>query len=266
MSERALREIYLKGFEIAVKEGGANSIMTSYNPVNGHWAASNYDLNTTILRGEWGFKGIVMTDWWAVMNDVVHGGAPDRKFTNWMVRAQNDLYMVVSNYGAETNAYGDNTIESLADGTLTRGELQRNAINICEFIMQAPVFSREQVIEETVEAFAANPALSEEQAQSLSGQGQIKLAAEGGALMKVEQAGVYRIFARVMSPDTELAQSACNVTLNGQVLTTVQTNGTDGNWIQLKLVKAELEAGLYEMKFDHIKPGMQIEWIEFKQV
>ncbi|CAH1219130.1 hypothetical protein PAECIP111892_04669 [Paenibacillus auburnensis] len=266
VSERALREIYLKGFEIAVKEGGANSIMTSYNPVNGHWAASNYDLNTTILRGEWGFKGIVMTDWWAVMNDVVDGGAPDRKFTNWMVRAQNDLYMVVSNYGAETNAYGDNTIESLADGTLTRGELQRNAINICEFIMQAPVFSRDQVIEETVEAFTANPALSEEQAQSVSGQGQIRLAAEGGTLMKVEQAGVYRLFARVMSPDTELAQSACNVTLNGQTLTTVQTNGTDGNWIQLKLNKAELEAGLYEMKFEHIKPGMQIEWIEFKQV
>ncbi len=266
VSERALREIYLKGFEIAVKEGGANSIMTSYNPVNGHWAASNYDLNTTILRGEWGFQGIVMTDWWAVMNDVVQGGAPDRKFMNWMVRAQNDLYMVVSNYGAETNAYGDNTINSLADGTLTRGELQRNAINICEFIMQAPVFSRDQVIEENVEAFTANPLLSEQQAQSVSGQGQIKLAAEGGTLMKVEQAGVYRLFARVMSLDTELAQSACNVTLNGQVLTTVQTNGTDGHWIQLKLVKAELEAGLYEMKFEHIKPGMQIEWIEFKQV
>ena len=61
VSERALREIYLKGFEIAVKEGNANSIMTSYNPVNGHWTASNYDLNTTILRGEWGYQGIVMT-------------------------------------------------------------------------------------------------------------------------------------------------------------------------------------------------------------
>ncbi len=49
VSERAVREIYLKGFEMAVKQGGANSIMTSYNPINGHWAASNYDLNTTIL-------------------------------------------------------------------------------------------------------------------------------------------------------------------------------------------------------------------------
>lgn len=123
VSERALREIYLKGFEIAVKEGGANSIMTSYNPINGHWAASNYDLNTTILRGEWNFDGIVMTDWWAIMNDVVEGGEADRKFTNWMVRAQNDLYMVVPNYGAEINGWDDNTIESLENGTLTRGEL-----------------------------------------------------------------------------------------------------------------------------------------------
>lgn len=67
VSERALREIYLKAFEIAVREGGANSVMTSYNPVNGHWSASNYDLNTTILRKEWGFEGIVMTR--LVVND-----------------------------------------------------------------------------------------------------------------------------------------------------------------------------------------------------
>ena len=53
-SERALREIHLKGFEIAVKEGDARSIMTAYNPINGIYAASNYDLNTTILRAQWG--------------------------------------------------------------------------------------------------------------------------------------------------------------------------------------------------------------------
>ncbi|WP_068613260.1 glycoside hydrolase family 3 C-terminal domain-containing protein [Paenibacillus tuaregi] len=266
VSERALREIYLKGYEIAVKQGGANSIMTSYNPVNGHWAASNYDLNTTILRGEWGFKGIVMTDWWAIMNDVVHGGPADRKYTNWMVRAQNDLYMVVSNYGAETNVWGDNTIESLANGTLTRGELQRSAMNICEFLMHAPVFSRDQVLEGNIPSIAANSDLTPGQSQSLTESAQIKLAADGPAYMKVEQPGIYRIFAHVMSPDTELAQSACNVTLNGQLVTTVQTNGTEGKWVTMKLIKVELEAGLYELKLILTKPGIQVDWIEFKQV
>ncbi len=266
VSERALREIYLKGFEIAVKQGGANSIMTSYNPINGHWAASNYDLNTTILRGEWGFQGIVMTDWWAIMNDVVDGGTADRKYTNWMVRAQNDLYMVVMNYGAEINAWDDNTMESLENGTLTRGELQRSAINICEFIMQAPVFSRKQVIEEVVDTFKANPSLSSEQAQTLSVNAQVKPATAGSTFVKVDSAGEYRIIVHIMSPESELAQSACNVTLNDQQMTTIQTNGTDGRWIRQKLVKIELEAGLYELKLNFVKPGLQIDWIEFKQV
>lgn len=266
VSERALREIYLKGFEIAVKEAGANSIMTSYNPVNGHWAASNYDLNTTILRGEWGFTGIVMTDWWAVMNDVVNGGAADRKFTNWMVRAQNDLYMVVPNYGAEINGWEDNTIESLADGTVTRAELQRSAMNICRFIMHAPVFSRKHEIIESVESFQANPALAAEGAQVLSLNAQVKPSTTGTTLVQVDQAGVYRIIVHIMSPESELAQSACHVTLNSKSMTTIQTNGTDGKWVKQKLVKVELEAGLYEMKLDFIKPGLQIDWIEFKQV
>ncbi|BBH22972.1 beta-glucosidase [Paenibacillus baekrokdamisoli] len=266
VSERALREIYLKGFEIAVKQGGANSIMTSYNPINGHWAASNYDMNTTILRGEWGFKGIVMTDWWAIMNDVVDGGPADRKYTNWMVRAQNDLYMVVPNYGAEINGWDDNTLDSLENGTLTRGELQRSAINICEFIMHAPVFSRKQEIVETVDTFKANPSLSPEQAQALSQNAQVKPAAAGSTYVKVDQAGQYRIIVNIMSPEPELAQSACNVTLNDQLMTTIQTNGTEGKWIRQKLVKIELEAGLYELKLDFVKPGLQIDWIEFKQV
>ncbi|MBH5316435.1 glycoside hydrolase family 3 C-terminal domain-containing protein [Paenibacillus sp. GSMTC-2017] len=266
VSERALREIYLKGFEIAVKQGGANSIMTSYNPINGHWAASNYDLNTTILRGEWAFKGIVMTDWWAIMNDVVHGGPADRKLTNWMVRAQNDLYMVVSNYGAETNAWGDNTIESLENASLTRGELQRSAINICEFLMQAPVFSRNQVIEEKVETFKSNPSLATENAHVVSQNTEVKLAEAGSTFIKVEQAGVYRVFVNVMSLETDLAQSACNVTLNDQLMTTIQTNGTEGRWIVQKLVKVNLEAGLYEMQFDFVKPGLKLDWIAFKQV
>lgn len=266
VSERALREIYLKGFEIAVKQGGAHSIMTSYNPINGHWAASNYDLNTTVLRKQWGFQGIVMTDWWAKMNDTAQGGPADTKNTNAMVRAQNDLYMVVNNYGAEINASDDNTMESLGNGTLTRGELQRSAVNICNFLMRAPVFSRNQFIKESVKAFKANPSLSPEHAQALSQQAQVKPVVEGSTVLKADQEGQYRIIVRIMSPESNLAQSACIVTLNNEPLTTIQTNGTDGKWIRQKLVKVRLEAGLYELKLDFIKPGMQVDWMEFNRV
>lgn len=97
-----LREIYLRGFEIAVKEGHARSIMTSYNPLNGYWTASNYDLVTTILRGQWCYTGIVMSDWWADGND--RDGAGSTKHVAAMVRAQNDVFMVVTDPGIITPA------------------------------------------------------------------------------------------------------------------------------------------------------------------
>lgn len=150
VSERALREIYLKGYEIAVKSGKARSIMTSYGPVNGTWTSSSYDLNTTILRGEWGFDGIVMTDWWAKLSEDQGFYASTNRYDEFngkaMIRAQNDLYMVIPDGYAETqrnrNNSTFNTAASLADGSLTLGELQRSAKNISYFLMQSPAFAR----------------------------------------------------------------------------------------------------------------------------
>ncbi len=88
VSERALREIYLKGFEIAIREGHPKSLMSSYNLVNGQRSSENRDLLEGILREEWGFDGVVMTDWWNFAeqykeinagNDIKMGcGFPDR--------------------------------------------------------------------------------------------------------------------------------------------------------------------------------------------
>ncbi|MGH4050791.1 MAG: glycoside hydrolase family 3 protein [Clostridium sp.] len=266
VSERATREIYLKGFEMAVKQGGANSIMTSYNPINGHWAASNYDLNTTILRNEWGFKGIVMTDWWAKMNDVVKGGVGDRTNTGSMVRAQNDLYMVVNNYGAEINSSNDNTMESLENGSLSRGELQRSAMNICGFLMNAPVFFKNQEFTEVVEKFEASSDILKEKVVELTEDAFVKPSLEESTYLKVSKAGIYRIITNIKSPGSFLAQTACNIILNGKMAAIIQTNGTDNELVKYKLLKIELEEGLYELKIDVIKPGIQIDWIEFKRV
>lgn len=108
LDERALREIYLAGFEIAVKEGKPKAVMSSYNLVNGEYVNENKHLIKEILRGEWGFNGIVVTDW-AGCNDRVEG-----------VRVGSDLEMPASRYGA------DDVYKALEDGTL-----EESAVDEC---------------------------------------------------------------------------------------------------------------------------------------
>lgn len=128
VSERALREIYLKGFEICIKEAQPKNIMTSYNKINGVWNHYNYDLCTTVLRGEWDYQGNVMTDWW--MQSSKSNEFPVMKDQAYRVRAQVDLFM----------PGGDRVTNHKPDGTLlasygkmygiTLGEMQRCAKNI----------------------------------------------------------------------------------------------------------------------------------------
>ena len=105
LSERTLREIYLKGFEIAVKESQPMSIMTSYNFINGIHAANNFDICTKAARDEWNFRGVIMTDWTTTHND------PDCTASGCM-RAGNDLVMpgIFQDH--------DNIKQALEDGSL----------------------------------------------------------------------------------------------------------------------------------------------------
>lgn len=116
MSERALREIYLKGFRIAVEEGHPHAIMTAYNKINGTFASTNYDLLMGILRGEWEYDGIVMTDWNPCPDPCEH------------VHACNDLIM--------PGRFRKNIIEGLASGKVKKEEAQLCAVRLLKHILK----------------------------------------------------------------------------------------------------------------------------------
>ena len=265
VSERALREIYLKAFEIPVKDGNTNAIMTAYNPVNGYWTASSYDLNTTILREQWGFEGLVMTDWWAKMNDVIEGGQGSTKLTGSMVKSQNDVYMVVNNYGAEDNANGDNTIESLENGFLSRGELQRSAMNICKVLMESPVFFKNQDLDDMLTLFKADNNLNPELAQDISENPFIKITKGQVNYIKAKEAGIYSIYVKFRSNATNLSQTTCNVMINGQLMMTIQVTSTEGQWVTRQMSKINIEEGLHQIELDFVKSEIEIDQIEFRK-
>jgi len=118
VDERTLREIYLEGFEIAVKEGGARSIMTSYNEVNGVYANENEHLLKDILRGEWGFDGIVITDWGG-SNDHVKG-----------VAAGSNLEMPSPGLHSAREL-----IAAVENGSLSMEELETNVDDLLEAVL-----------------------------------------------------------------------------------------------------------------------------------
>ena len=135
VSQRALREIYLKCFEICVKEGKPQNLMTSYNKINGVWSHYNYDLATTILRDEWGYEGNVITDWW--MRSASSPEFPALRDNAYRVRAQVDVLMPGSDsYVAKKFVADKHILSTLGkpDG-LTRAELQRSAGNVLRFAL-----------------------------------------------------------------------------------------------------------------------------------
>ena len=266
-SERAIREIYLKSFEMAVKEKTVMTLMTSYNPINGHWAASNYDLCTTVLRGEWGYEGIVMTDWWAKMNDVVTGGEESNQDTRDMVRSQNDVYMVVNNNGAEVNSNNDNTESSVEAGTLTVGELQRATMNICNFILNAPVIERELVDTDVAKYYPSVPVEEAKYQQfNLAEDNKVMFDCGKEATMIVEEDAEYTIIVNISFAKSNLAQSTVNVNANGETMVVIQTNGTDGNWITQKLCKVKLDKGAYNLKLEDVLAGIEVKYMQFKKL
>lgn len=234
ISERALREIYLRGFENAVKKGGAKSVMTTYGQVNGVWTAGNYDLVTGILRDDWGFDGFTMTDWWANINR--RGKAPDKSDFAAMAMAQNDVYMVTAD-GAACN---DNTLDSLNSGELTRGELQRNAMNILRFLTTTHAMKRvmgcddeTEIINRPADAGDVDSTdiefhdIDEDLTLDLTG-----ITTEKGSSyafgLNVSKPGVYKVTLTASSTLSELAQTSVSIFALGSPCGMFTFNGTGG--------------------------------------
>jgi len=239
VSERALREIYLKGFEIAVKEGGASSVMTTYGRVNGLWTAGNFDLNTVILREEWGFKGFTMTDWWANIN--VRGKEPDKTDFAAMARAQNDVYMVCPD--GEKN--DDNTLVALENGGIERCELQRNAANICGFLLHTNALKRAEGIGDTVKVINREDEEQEDDKPvqfykvdrditlDLSDVDTKKGTSYSFAL-DLSNFGIYRVIVTASSTQSELAQIPMTLFSMGTAVGTFTFNGTGGKAVSME--------------------------------
>jgi beta-glucosidase len=128
--------------------------MTSYNRINGIYSANHYDQNTMVLREQWGFKGLVMTDWWAyISRDGERSSEYSLEDHSVMARSQNDVYMVCTSVEKE-NLLETDCYKELTEGDgsrITRAELQRNAKNILEFAMNTPAMDRVEGREITIE-------------------------------------------------------------------------------------------------------------------
>ena len=135
LSERALREIYLKGFRICVTESSPKNIMTSYNKINGVWGHYHFDLTQTILRKEWGYPGNIMTDWW--MRYAPSPEFPKLKGNGYRVRAGVNVLMPGSRSFTDLRRKPDGTLLSTykkPEG-ITLGEMQRNAGYVLQCVM-----------------------------------------------------------------------------------------------------------------------------------
>ena len=259
VTERAAREIYLKGFEIAVKEADPWTIMSSYNLVNGIETAECWELITGILRNEWGYDGVVETDWGNQSNHVLE------------VLAGNDVKM--------TNSQPEKLVAAVESGKLTRENLETGAIRVLELIMKVNYFQDKFVNIPVVDIDAgtnfkaakniiwSDTVQAEETSDTDGGMnlGYCDAGAYAEYQINVVTGGTYKLQARVAS---SAGKGAFNVVVDGEVIASfdVPNTGAYQNWTTINTVEnvsVHLEEGRHTMRFEWTEEGSNLNWMLF---
>lgn len=258
MSERALREIYLKGFEIAVKEGNAWSVMSSYNRVNNIAAAESVDLLTNILRKEWGFDGAVLTDWrntYTSFKEVLAGG--DVKMPD-----------------TETNKVKNQMAGALDNNELSRADLLVSAENVVRLVIRTTNDS----ISHTIAANTASRIKASDFASKSDGVGSetcndtdggtIPNYTQNGAWLsydvRVEEAGTYTVYARVAADNRPNA--TVQISVDGKTVGTISNDSGSAGWQDWKntsAIQVDLPAGNHTLMLTFPGDAVNLNWIEF---
>ena len=201
-----------------------------------------------------------MTDWWAAGSE--ENGPESIKQTSTMIRAQNDLYMVT--FSSEKNANGDDTAEGLAEGRITRGELQRAARNICRFLIDTPAYLRIRSLEKAREeeersGGAAVSVLVEKSCEIpadkiVTGKGSMNIIE-----VQIKERGTYLLEAEVRSElDNALAQIPMSVSIGSHAIETVSLSGAETEWKKISVELPSVMSFTFYLKIFFALGGMGI--------
>jgi len=242
--------------------------MSTYGPLNGLWTSSHYDLLTNVLREEWGFDGVVMTDWWAKGNE--EGEMGSIKNTSAMVRSQNDVYMVTAS--AKENSNDDNSEEGLKMGKVTRGEFQRSAMNICKALMKLPAFLRMRGIETDLDKQLKECITEEDEAilelEKIQMDGNTSLdvslihterGRNSAFQIFVNKKGTYRISITCRAnTQSTLAQIPLTIYQNQYLERTITLSGADTEWRTEHIEVGPIMKESFYLRFYFGQSGMEI--------
>lgn len=183
ISERAMREIYLKGFEIAVKKSQPWTVMSSYSKINGTYASAHKDLLTTVLRDEWGFQGYVMTDWfggYSGFESIMTKGVSSDVVAQ--IEAGNDLIMPGMNIQRELLA------KAIEEGTISQVAVRKSLKRILNVVIQSPSFKKYE--------YSNKPDLKAhaQVARKAASEGMVLLKNEGGVLPFTGKSSTIAVF------------------------------------------------------------------------